>query len=73
MRVRIVSTPKGIVDGIEVEIFQVGSTYDLSPTLAGVLLLEGWAVPEQRDPDRPSGPREHHLSRSRARRLDGIS
>jgi hypothetical protein len=52
MRVRIIDSPKGNVEGIDVNLLRVGAIYDLSLPLAGLLLLEGWAVPEQRMKDR---------------------
>jgi hypothetical protein len=71
MRVRIVAAPRGVVDGIEVELFQVGSAYDLSPALAGVLLLEGWAVPDQREHDGGRNFADHLPPR--VRNLDKVS
>jgi hypothetical protein len=52
MRVRIVISPKGLVGGTEKDLLRVGGTYDLPPPVAGLLLLEGWAVPERRKKDR---------------------
>ena len=52
MRVRIVTSPKGLVGGIEKDLLRVEGTYDLPLPIAGLLLLEGWAVPEQRTKDR---------------------
>ncbi|HEY7447651.1 MAG TPA: hypothetical protein VH702_05840 [Vicinamibacterales bacterium] len=48
---RIVVLPKE-VNGAEVNLLRVGGTYDLPLPLAGLLLLEGKAVPEQRQRDR---------------------
>jgi hypothetical protein len=61
MRVRIVQSPKGQVDGVEMDLLHVGATYDLSLPLAGLLLLEGWAVPEQRKENRPGRPVFSHV------------
>jgi hypothetical protein len=52
MRVRIIISPKGLVGGTEEDLLRVGGTYDLPLPVAGLLLLEGWAVPEQRGKDR---------------------
>jgi hypothetical protein len=52
MRVRIVISPKGLVGGIEKDLLRVGGTYDLPLPAAGLLMLEGWAVPEERKKDR---------------------
>jgi hypothetical protein len=61
MRVRIIESPKGNVDGMDVNLLRVGAIYDLSLPLAGLLLLEGWAVPEQRKNDRAGSPVFFHF------------
>jgi hypothetical protein len=45
MRVRIIKTPKGTVDGVEINLFHHGLTYDLPAPLAELLIVEGWAEP----------------------------
>jgi hypothetical protein len=54
MRVRIVISPKGLVGGTERDLLRVGGTYDLPLSVAGLLMLEGWAEPERRKKDRHS-------------------
>lgn len=61
MRVRIIDSPKGSVEGSDVNLLRVGATYDLSLPLAGLLLLEGWAVPELRMKDRVGSPVFSHF------------
>ena len=53
MRVRIVETPKGTVDGVQFEVFHQGTTYDLPASLAELLILQGWGKPEMRSRPRP--------------------
>src|SRR4051794_5299007 len=50
MRIKIVRTPtQSSVDGIRVDRFHRGSSYDLGTTLASLFLAEGWAVPAEQD------------------------
>ena len=45
VRVRIVRAPQGEVDGMPIDLFHVGITYDLSTSLASLLICEGYAEP----------------------------
>jgi hypothetical protein len=50
MRIKIVRTPtQSSVDGIRVDGFHRGSSYDVGTTLASLFLAEGWAVPAEPD------------------------
>ena len=48
MKVRIVKRPKGTVDGMTLKTYIPGEVYDISPTLADYLVLQGYAKPEMR-------------------------
>jgi len=43
MRLRILTTPTGTVDGVSLDTFRVGAVYDLGTQVACVFLAEGWA------------------------------
>jgi CheY-like chemotaxis protein len=43
MRLRIIKTPLGAIDGVSLSPFQVGSVHDVGIQVACVLLAEGWA------------------------------
>ena len=45
MRVRLVEVPRTL-DGLYGQSFHRGGSYELPLGLAGLLMLEGWAVPE---------------------------
>jgi hypothetical protein len=45
MRVRITHCRRGEVDGVDLSSFEVGSTYDVSPSLATYLIMTGTADP----------------------------
>jgi hypothetical protein len=45
MRVRLVEVPSAL-NGLNGQSFQRGGSYELPLGLAGLLLLEGWAIPE---------------------------
>lgn len=45
MRVRITRRRPGEVDGVDLSTFEVGSTYDVSPSLATYLIMTGTADP----------------------------
>jgi hypothetical protein len=45
MRVRITHRRPGEVDGVDLSTFEVGSTYDVSPSLATYLIMTGTADP----------------------------
>ena len=52
MKVRIVKRPLEIVDGMGLKPYIPGEVYDISPTLADYLVLQGYAKPEMRSPAR---------------------
>jgi len=59
MRVRIVRTPVGSIDGVQVSLLNTGTICDLPAALATCLIVEGWAEavhpsepPEQRSVQR---------------------
>jgi hypothetical protein len=45
MRIRITESLKGSIDGIQLDRFRVGETYDMGTTLASYLMAVGAAVP----------------------------
>lgn len=45
MRIRITRAPHGLVDGIDLNRFVRGLTYDVGTALGSLLLAEGWAEP----------------------------
>ena len=48
MRLKIVQTPtQSTVDGIRLDGFHRGSTYEVGTMLASLFLAEGWAVPAE--------------------------
>ena len=50
MRIRIIQTPTaGSIDGIRLDRFEVGQSYEVGTSLGSVLLAEGWATPAPAD------------------------
>ena len=50
MRIKIVRTPtQTTVDGIRLDGFHPGSSYEVGTTVAALFLAEGWAVPAEED------------------------
>jgi hypothetical protein len=45
LKIRILSTPKGKIDGIDIAAFHKGLVYDLASPVASLLICEGWAEP----------------------------
>lgn len=45
MRIRITEPLKGSIDGIQLDRFRVGETYDMGTTLASYLMAVGAAAP----------------------------
>jgi hypothetical protein len=45
VRVRITSQPSGLVDGVDLRQFVIGHVYDMSTSLATLLLVSQWAEP----------------------------
>jgi len=54
MRIQIVAEPPNrCIDGVQLDRFHVGESYDVGPSLGALLLCEGWAAPvDDRAPDR---------------------
>jgi hypothetical protein len=82
MRVRITQPLSGSIDGIQLNRFVMGLTYDVGTTLANYLLAEGLAVPVDEstpavvppvhdDTDLESGKPFHSEAHDRARRAGG--
>ena len=46
--VRVIRQPQGVIDGIQLGHYRPGQTYDLAPSLADYLVLEGCALLEMR-------------------------
>ena len=50
MRIRIIHPPTTeSIDGIRLDRFEVGESYEVGTSLGSVLLAEGWAVPVPAD------------------------
>lgn len=43
LRLKVTRSLCGTIDGIQLDRFQLGCVYEMGPTLAAVLLSEGWA------------------------------
>jgi hypothetical protein len=52
MEVRIIKRATGTVDGVALRKYTPGEVYDVSSTLADYLILQGFARPEMRRPNR---------------------
>jgi hypothetical protein len=48
VRIRIVRKPVGVVEGMSLSRLKLGEVYDLTPTLANYLVLQGFAAFESR-------------------------
>jgi hypothetical protein len=48
VKVRIVKRPSGTVDGMDLRRYVPGELYDVSPSLADYLVMEGFATFEMR-------------------------
>lgn len=46
--VKIIKQPSGRVDGISLGLYHLGQSYDVPPSLADYLVLQGYAVSEMR-------------------------
>jgi hypothetical protein len=47
MRIRIVQKPGSTsIDGVRLQDFEPGQSYEIGSTLGALLLAEGWAVPD---------------------------
>jgi hypothetical protein len=53
MKVRISRRPQGVVQGVSLQHYRPGEVYDLPPALAEYLVMEGFAILEMRDHDKP--------------------
>jgi hypothetical protein len=52
VKVRIVKRAAGTIDGVALRRYVPGEVYDVSPTLADYLILQGFARPEMRTSNR---------------------
>jgi CheY-like chemotaxis protein len=56
VRLRISRQPAGTIDGVRVDHFRPGRTYDIGTQLASVFLAEGWGEPVADNPHVPPHP-----------------
>ena len=61
--VRVIKQPIGTISGLELDHFKLGRTYELHPSLADYLVLEGYAVIEMRRLARSRRPRPNDRRR----------
>ena len=54
VKVRITKRPTGTLEGMELNRYVPGGVYDVSPSIADYLVLEGFAKAEMRRPTRVS-------------------
>jgi hypothetical protein len=47
VKVRLIKAPQGEMEGVKVDFFHVGATYELSSSLASLLICEGYAEPAE--------------------------
>lgn len=52
MKIKMNSTRYGSADGVHVDEYKKGETYDVRETLADIFLKEGWAVRADKSPRR---------------------
>ena len=52
MKLKMKRTSYGSPDGVQVEEYKKGETYDVRETLAAIFLKEGWAVKVDKSPRR---------------------
>ena len=65
MRVTIVNKPTGAFGGMWLQRLQVGQTYNLDPDIAKNLILQGYALKENRWGERRRTPRPESPGRRR--------
>jgi hypothetical protein len=68
MRVTIINKPAGAIGGMWLQRLQVGQTYNLSPEIATALIMQGYALKENRWGERRQTPRPDSPGRRRADR-----
>ena len=61
MRVRIIQTPTGTVDGIDLSTYRIGRVHEVSSSLGALLIIEGWAELEMRHDPQPELSSEAEL------------
>jgi len=50
LRIRLIQKPRhGCIDGVDVDRFEIGMTYEVGNVIAAVFLSERWAVPVASD------------------------
>ena len=71
MRIKMKRTSYGSPDGVQVEEYKKGETYNVRETLAAIFLKEGWAVKVDKTPrrtkDQGVAP-ENKIVKSKAKR-----
>lgn len=50
MRIRMTSARNGTIDGVNLDVFQVGHTYDVDQSIASYLIVTGAAEPAEGEP-----------------------
>ena len=58
MVVRITKQPSGKIEGVRLDRYHAGQIYDVPHTLAGYLVLQGFAMIEMRSTHRSQRPRD---------------
>ena len=53
VKVLIVKRPTGTVDGVALKRYTPGEVYELSPSIADYLVIQGFALPEMRRRGKP--------------------
>jgi hypothetical protein len=56
VKVRIVQQPTGTLDGLRLDKYLLGNTYDVPASIAAYLVAEGFAQAEMRSERPPSAP-----------------
>ena len=70
MRVRLIKKFAQMIDGIDLSAFEPGDVLDLERSEARLLIVEGWAVPEDRAGRRervPADPQTRAIAADRSR------
>jgi hypothetical protein len=70
VRVIVIKRPNFSVDGVDLDQFLVGETYDVSPALALLMTAAGWVRPETRRSQRRARLSAHGTSPERRHLAD---
>ncbi len=68
MKIRMIETRSGSQDGINVNTYEAGKSYDLTERLAGVFIDNGWAVEDKAMDNAPETKAEAPKESSRPRK-----